>query len=411
MPLPILNGVRIMDLTHFLAGPAVTRLLGELGAEVIKVESIQHYDGSRSMTTSDEPDSHERSSVYNFFNTNKLGITLDLKNRRGVAAARELAKVCDAVLDNFPTGTMERLGLGEEALWSINPTLVIMSMAGYGQRGPWSKYPSFATSLAMMSGLYEISGHPYSEPSTPSIGGVDPMNGILGANALLMALMRRRRTGRGLRIDYAQLEATTTLVGEMVADLSVNGRVATRQGNRHPTAAPHGIYPCREDNTWMSIAVFGDEEFQRLCQVMGKAHLADDSRFADRSARQLNQPQLDDVISRWTGEQEQYQAVSALQARGITAGVVHSSKSVWQDPHLRERGVFEDVERAVTGKNKDLRPAFRFSNLERTDTRPAPTLGQHNRFVLARLLALPPEEIDALEREQVIGNEPLTTRI
>ena len=268
MPLPILQGVRILDLTHFLAGPAMTRLLAELGAEVVKVESAQHYDGSRSMFPASESDAYERSPSYNFFNSNKLGVTLNLQDPRGVAMARELVMVSDAVVDNFPTGTMARLGPDDKALWSRNPSLGIMSMAGYGQRGSWRSYPTYATSLAMMAGLFELTGHPDGQPTTPSVAGVDPMNGVIGANALLMALMYRRRTGRGLRVDYAQLEATTTLVGEVVADYSVNGRVATRQGNRHPIAASHGIYPCREEDTWVSIAVFGDEQFQCLCQLM-----------------------------------------------------------------------------------------------------------------------------------------------
>ena len=410
LPLPILNGLRILDLTHFLAGPAVTRLIADLGAEIIKVESIQHFDGSRPMNTPPGPGSHELSAAYNFFNANKQGITLDLKNARGVALALELASVCDAVIENFPTGTIDRLGLDAATLRRANPSIVIISMAGYGQVGPWSQYPSFATTLAMLGGAYEMTGRPGSQPTTPNVGGVDPMNGVLGANALMMALMRRRRTGHGVHIDYAQLEATTSLLGEAVADSSVNRRVAQRRGNHHPVAAPHGIYPCREEESWISIAVFDDAQFRSLCDVMDRPDLAADPRFDSPASRRDNIPELDESIAEWTREQEQYDVVSQLQTRGIASGVVHSSKSIWHDPHLQSLGMIEEVERPISGKKGNMRPELGLSG-ERSPTRPAPTLGQHNKWAFGELLAHSTDEIEALERDQVIGTDPLTTRV
>lgn len=228
---------------------------------------------------------------------------------------------------------------------------------------------------------------------------------------MLMALMYRRRTGLGVYIDYAQLEATTTLVGEIVADCSVNGRVATRRGNSHPVAAPHGIYPCRDEDTWVAIAVFGDDQFARLCGLMERPGLALDPRFADPLARHRNREQLDVIVAEWTGRHERYGLVRLLQRDGLAAGVVHSSASLWGDPHLKERGATEEIERAVIGKKPYPRPGLRLSRPDSGPTRPAPTLGQHNDRVLGQVLGISDEELVILERDRVIGVEPLTTAV
>ncbi|MBI2872171.1 MAG: CoA transferase [Chloroflexi bacterium] len=400
--------MRILDFTHWLAGPAATAHAAELGAQVIKVESIQHYDGARARGIG--PDHHyEYSPTYNHFNRNKLGITLNLQDPQGATIARQLVKISDVVIDNFPAGLMERFGLGYEALRALNPTIVLISMAAFGQVGPWRTYHSFASPMAQFAGLYELTGEPGGDTCNISIGGLDPVTGILGGFALMTALQYRQRTGKGIHIDYAQMEAATTLTGDVVADYSVNGRNQTRRGNAHPFAAPHGAYPCRESDTWVAIAVFSDDEFQGLCRAMGREELLHDRRFSTGPDRWSNRTELDALVAQWTAQHEPGEATVVLQAHGVAAGTVHSTRSILEDPQLRARGVFEEVERAYVGRIVYPVSPMRVLHRERQPSKPAPTLGEHNELVLGEVLGLPQRVMEELARDQVIGKESLAT--
>lgn len=410
MPRDALKGVRVLDVTHWLAGPAVTSIVAQMGAEVVKVESIQHFDGGRAMVGTGER-LYEKAPTYNHFNRNKHGITLNLQDPRGVAVFKELIRISDALVDNFPARVMERFGLGWETIRELNPTLVWLSMSAFGQTGPWREYVSYATPMGQMSGLFDLTGYPDEMPATFSPAGLDPITGILAAGCLMMCLVRRQRTGRGMRMDYAQLEAATSLAGDAVAEYTMNGRVPTRMGDQHRFAIPHGAFPCQGDDAWVAICVCTDAEFQGLCKAMEQPGLADDSRFATYLARRRHRAELDELVRSWTAQHEKYEAARLLQAQGVAAGPVISNKELLDDSHLLEREAFEEVERAYVGRPRYQVTPIRLSKLPRTVSRPASTLGGDNALVLGELLALPKSTLAELEAAQVIGTEPLTTSV
>ncbi|MBI2871783.1 MAG: CoA transferase [Chloroflexi bacterium] len=406
-----LEGIRILDCTHWVAGPAATQYLAALGAEVIKVESVQHFDGARTSVDRLEGMAYEQSASYCFRNRNKKGITLNLADPRGRELFRELAKVSDLVTENYPPGVMARFGLTYQDLRPLNPTLVMLSMSGYGVTGPWSQYPAFASTFAQMSGIYHLTGYPDHLPTPLGGGGVDPITGVMGSVAALVGLLCRQRTGRGQHLDFSQLESITALVGDAFLDVGLNGRVPGRKGNRHPRAAPYGCYPCQGEDSWVAIAVFSDGQWRRLCRIMGVPELADREEFATLSARLAHQEELDALVGRWTAQHEGYEVMHLLQAEGIGAGPALSPAQLPKDPHLVARGSFEVVDRAWVGKHPYSRVPIRFSATPIGPSAPAPCLGEHNDLVLRGLLGLGAGEVRELAERRVSGTEPLTLRV
>lgn len=406
-----LEGIRILDCTHWVAGPSATQYLAALGAEVIKVESVQHFDGARTSVYQMEGMAYEQSASYIFRNRNKKGITLNLADPTGQELFRGLVRECDVVTENYTPNVMPRFGLSYQDLRPQNPTMVMLSMSGYGASGPWSRYPAFASTFAQMSGIYHLSGYPDYLPTPLGGGGVDPINGIMGTVAVLVGLLHRQRTGQGQHVDFSQLEAITTMLGDSFLDVGLNGRVPMRQGNRHPRAAPYGCYPCQGEDSWVTIAVFTDDEWRQLCRVMGTRELAGQERFASLEARLAHQDELDELVGKWTAEREGYEVTRVLQEVGVASGPVLPPALLPKDPHLEAGGLFEEVERAWVGKLPYTKVPIRFSATPLGPSAPAPCLGEHNGPVLGSLVGLEEGELQDLEARQIIGTEPLTVRV
>jgi crotonobetainyl-CoA:carnitine CoA-transferase CaiB-like acyl-CoA transferase len=406
-----LEGIRTLDCTHWVAGPSTTQYLAALGAEVIKVESVQHFDGARTSVYQLEGMAYEQSASYIFRNRNKKGITLNLADPKGQEVFRELARGSDVVTENYTPNVMPRFGLSYQDLKPLNPSLLMLSMSGYGASGPWSRYPAFASTFSQMSGIHHLSGYPDYLPTPLGGGGVDPINGVMGTVAVLVGLLHRQRTGQGQHLDFSQLESITTMLGDSFLDVGLNGRVPTRQGNRHPRAAPHGCYPCQGEDSWVAIAVFTDGQWQQLCRVMGTPELARRKRFASLEARLAHREELDELVGQWTAEREGYEVMRALQEEGIAAGPVLPPALLPKDPHLAAGELFEEVERAWVGKLPYTRVPIRFSATPFDLSAPAPCLGEHNGPVLGGLVGLEEGELRDLAARGVIGTEPLTLRV
>lgn len=407
----MLSKIRVVSCTQFLAGPGVTLILGSLGAQVIKVESVQHYDGGRTRVARYGGTAHEQAPVYNYFNRNNLGITLNLRDKQGADLLKELVKVSDVVVENYTAEVFPRFGLDYPTLRRINPTVILLSMPGFGQDGPWRRYASFASSLTQMSGISYLTGYPDRPPTIIGGGGIDPITGMMGAFAVLVALRHRERTGRGQHIDFSQLEAITSLAGHAFLEYAMTGQLPTRQGNAHPTAAPHGCYPCRGEDKWVAIAITNEEQWAQLRQLMGDPAWATEERFATLAGRRAHREEVDRLVGQWTAQREQGELVPALQAAGIAAGAVMGPAQVLADPHLKEREMFEEVERAWVGTQPYALLPFRFSDHLKRRSTPAPTLGQHNREVLCGLLGVTEAELAELERRQVIGTMPVSLKV
>lgn len=396
---PALVGIRVLDFTNLLAGPFTTLLLGFLGAEVIKVESRVQLDGARRPPYAyHDPDS---SPVFNSLNLNKLSIQLDLKQPIAVELVYQLVAISDAVVENLRPGVMERLGLGYQRLRQVNPSIIMASASSAGATGPESSFPGYAAVFNALSGLGHLTGYP-DAPPTELRDGVDARVGATTALAILAALFHRRRTGEGQFIDLSAREAITMGGAEALMEYAMNGRVVQRQGNREKGFAPHGCYRCEGEDAWVTIAVGSEPEWQALCRATGHLEWASDPRFADSFLRYKNQDDLDQLIERWTQCHTAEEVAQALQSSRVAAAPSMSSRALLEDPHLQGRGVWQEVQHPVLGRQKVQGAPWRLSRTPPTIRSPGPLLGQHNHQVFVQLLGLSPGEVEDLVDRVVI---------
>jgi len=401
-----LQSLRVIDVSHFMAGPTVGSVLADMGAEVIKVESIKRVDGWRGSTRLGIDQSWEMSFPFNGVNRNKYGITLDLANPKGVNIFKILVKSSDIVIENFTPRVMANLGLDYPVLKEIAPAIIMISLPGYGSTGPWKDYTAFAYPIEEMAGFPQMTGYPDGPPLLMGHGGGDGPAGIMGAFAVLTALQYRQRTGKGQYIDLSQCEAMTCLAGDAILDYTMNQRVQGRQGNRHPFLAPHGCYRCRGEDKWVTIAVGSDSEWQSFCRAIGNPAWAGDERFSDTLNRWQNQDELDRLISEWTIRHDHYEVMHLLQKAGVASGAVLDHKELLEDSHLNERGFYEVVDREAVGTHSYPGSPIRLSKTPARIRMPAPCLGEHNEYILSNIVGLSEEEIQELVDEQVIGKRP-----
>lgn len=405
-----LEGIRVIDLTMVWSGPCATNLLVSLGAEVIKIEAIQRLDPWRGGATQvDVEKPWERSPLWNTVNTDKLDITLDLTRPRGAEIFKRLVKIGDIVTENYTPRVMKNFGLDYPVLREINPKIIMISLPAYGSTGPWKDYVGFAFSIEQMAGIPQLTGYPDGPPEMTGAASSDPIVGTNGAMAILMALLFRQMTGKGQYIDLSQIEAATSFIGDAIVDYSMNKRVQPRRGNRHPSMAPHGYYRCQGDDLWVGIAVSSDEEWEQFGKAIGAPPWTKEERFADSLSRWHNQDELDKLVEGWTIGHGHYEVMDTLQQAGVAAGAVLSSAELLTDPHLKERGTFQTVERDIVGAHPYPIPSapIKLSESPITIRRPAPLLGEHNDYVFGELLGMSKEEIQSLADDQIIGTAPL----
>jgi crotonobetainyl-CoA:carnitine CoA-transferase CaiB-like acyl-CoA transferase len=283
----------------------------------------------------------------------------------------------------------------------------MISLPAYGSTGPWSDYSGFAFPVEEMAGFPQLTG--YADDGVPRRWGnaaADAIAGLTGAYAVLTALEHRRRTGEGQQIDLSQVEALTCFLGEAILDYQVTGRLPRRRGNRHPTYAPHGLYPCAGEDRWVAISVTNEQQWQSLCACIGRAEWLTDSRFADAVGRSQHQDALDEVIAGWTSGRDQMAVMRTLQATGVPTMPVLSSEDLLEDPHLRSRGYFRTSSRAEIGRHEHGLLWAHFSETPIALSRPAPTLGEHNGSVFGKLLGISAAQMKDLAESRVIGTVP-----
>lgn len=398
-----LEGIRVTEFTTAWAGPYTTCLLGFLGAEIIKVETHTRLDHTRitSFTTSRTFDNPDASSVFNILNLNKLSVCLNLKRPEAVAIAKRLVAVSEVVVENMRPGVIGRIGLDYEALCAVKPDIVYLSSSACGQTGPDRGHVGYAPNFAAAGGLSYLTGYEDWPPSLLT-GAIDLRSATTGTYAILAALVHRQRTGEGQYIDMAAQEAIAVLTGDALMDYAMNGRVGTRKGNHDDIMAPHGCYRCRGEDAWISIAVGSEEEWQALCAVMGKPELLGDDRFATPEGRRSHRDELDAIIGTWTADRGDYELMHLLQRAGVAAAPSLSNKALFEDPHVRARETFLQVEHPVLGKEWVVSPPWRFSETPASIGRHAPLIGEHNERVFGGLLGMSAEEIERLEKDGVI---------
>ncbi|OBG15497.1 CoA-transferase [Mycolicibacterium celeriflavum] len=406
------DGLRVLDLTSFWAGPSCTHALALLGAEVIHVESTARPDGTRLIAgvPTTEEQWWERSPIFSGLNTNKKSVTLDIRSDRGVELLRELVKTSDVIVENYTPRVLDQIGLDFDAVHRLRPDAIMMRMPGFGLDGPWRDKPAFAYVIEDCSGITWLTGHPDQNPVEPySVG--DPNAGVHGLNALLLALAHRRRTGQGVRIEAAMVDAALNVAAEQVVEYSAYGNLMQRQGNRGPTAAPQNLYRTGEldefgrPDDWVAIAVATDEQWAALVTALGHPAWATDE-LTTVDGRRHHHDAIDDHLSQWCATRTGDQIVETLWEAGVPVAKVMQPHRVGELPQVVHRGFYEHVDHPVNPTARHSTLPMRFSGARQGLHRsPAPLLGQHNREVLTEL-GLSDDEITDLEQQGVIGNAP-----
>ena len=404
----------------WFAGPMCTRLLGDMGAEIIKIEALKHIDPWRGTVdpqraqqafpyrpVTDRP--YDCSPGFNLQNRNKFGVTLDLQTPQGKGILLRLVSLSDVLVENYSPRVMPRLGLDYSALKQARPDLIMMSLPALGSTGPDRDYLAFGQTIDCMSGMAYLTGYMGEEPMLQSgLSYGDPLSGMNAAFAVVSALNYRRHTGKGLHIDLSQVEGLIAFNADSILDYTMNGRIPERMGSRDRSMAPQGCYRCRGEDQWLVIAIPSDDVWQEFCRAIGRPSWTEDSRFTNLLDRYANQDELDRLIETWTIKHDHYVAMHILQTAGVPAGPVLDAQELLEEPQFNARGVYESVLHKVAGTHPFIGAFARFSRTPISMRMPAPCLGEHNGYVFGQLLEMTREQITDLEQLGIIGTVPST---
>ena len=390
-----LNGIRVLDFTWILAGPYMTRIFADFGAEVIKVQSKKTAKGVESNLT----------GYFNTWNRNKRSITLDMSYPEAREMVLKLTRITDVVIENFSPRVMPNWGLDYEKLKEVKPDLIMLSMSAMGQGGPWKDYVAFAPTLHALSGLTSLTSFKKDAPIGLGYGYADIVAGLYATVAVLAALEHRDRTGLGQYIDLSEYEAICTLMGPSLLDAYVNDKEILPDGNcpDYITAAPYGCYPCSGTDRWCVIAVSNEKEWESLYRVLGHPDWTREEKFATVAKRKKNRKELDDLLTKWTIQHTAEEVVNLLQAAGISSGVIQNAEDLSRDPQLVGRNFFVQLQHPVLGKTISDRSPIRFEHDSTVDWKAAPILGEDNRYVFLELLGLTERELSDYVERGVIG--------
>ena len=399
-----LEGIRIVDFGWILSVPYAGGWLGSLGAEIIRVESNTRLEPGRSALggAADGIAGVNRSGIWNCLNHSKLGVTLNIRDPEAQNLVKELVSVSDVVIENFSTGVLERQGLGYEDLRKVCPDLIMLSGSTMGTVGPDRTSTGFGPNVCSYAGQPSITGYEGGRPQNLGGNWPDYLVGTMMVHSVLSALWHRRKTGEGQRIELAMAEVISSMIPEAFLEFTMNGRVPPRIGNHDPHMSPHNVYRCAGDDKWVAIAVQTDDEWARLCEVMGHPELATDARFATLEARKRNEERLDEFIGDWTCRRSPEEVTRQLQGDGIAAGPVMEVMSLMVDPHFRERGNIIEMDHTEVGTREVAGLPIRFSDIPRPAYYTAPLLGEHNDDVFCGLLGHEHLEIDRLKDTRAI---------
>lgn len=404
-----LAGLRVIDLTAFWAGPSASQVLALLGADVIKVESVQRPDGMRftGCRPPSEPEWWEHGYFFHAVNIGKRGITLDLTSATGRQILLDLVGHADILLENFTPRVMDSFGLDRETLHEANPQLIITRMPGFGLDGPWRDRPGFAQNMEQASGMAWLTGYPDGPPCTVP-GLCDPAAGMHGAFATIAAAVERDRTGAGHLIESSMIEAALNLAPEMVLELSAYGESLHRQGNHGPCAAPQGVYRAAgADEVLVALAVTTDDQWRTLVDELDIGSLLG-PELADDSGRRSAADAIDGHLAAAVAGRDGAELVERLVERGVPASLVVSGEDVAEHDALRKSGFIEVFDHRVVGRHEVYVLPFRLAaEPGQWIGRPAPTLGQHNDEVLGELLGIDHATLAQLRENRVIGERPL----
>ena len=398
-----LDGIRVVDLTWVWAGTFGAMNLAHLGAEVIRFESAERpdlYRRSGLHPLGDEP-SLNRSGMFNQWNQGKQSVAVDLRDPRCIALVKEFVGVSDVVMQNFATGVMKRLGLGYQVLRAVNPRIVLASISGYGQSGPYRNYMGYGPATAALAGLSAVTGYPGGGPEEVGVSMPDPNAGITAALAVVSALARRDETGLGDHLDISLFESSAAFGLEAWMQYAMHGTQPPRIGNRDPAMAPHGCFPCRGEDEWVAIACTDDADWRALAACVDPA-LAADARFHSLAGRKASEDDLEARVADWTRQRDRWEVTARLQSAGIAAFPTFTCRDIVEDPHLNQRGYIERLTHPEVGARAHTGIPWRLARRPNGVRRPAPCLGADTDELLREVLGCDEAEIAALRAAEVL---------
>ena len=401
-----LEGVTIVDLSMGWAGPLATRNLADLGAKVIKVESCTRFDWFRSWEASQEwIDNNGAEKAHNFIyvNRQKLGVTIDFESKSGRDLLLELVKGADAVVDNYPTGVLEKLNLDYHVMRKVKPDIVMLSMPAFGRTGPWAKFRAYGSTVEQAAGLPHLQGEEADPPTMLHVAFGDAVSGLYGTAALLTALRHKKKTGVGQFVDLSQAECMLPHAIHGILCQSVNGHAPARQGNHASDYFVHQVFPCKGRDQWILIQIKSEAEWESVMDMIPTLRSFSYLEPMERRAKFI---EIEAVIGEWTSIRSAKDLMAALQAVCVPAAILNDVADLMEDPHLVSRGYMQFLSREFVGEQPHPSAPWRFGDAPIRISSSAPTLGQHNQDILGGLLGLSNGQIASLSRDGIIGNKP-----
>lgn len=406
-----LEGIRIADFTWVWAGPYCTLQLAHLGAEVIRIETRTRPCITRQLPPwpQGKGGSLNRSGYFNQYNQGKKSLTLNFKLPAANDVARKLIAKSDIVVNNFAHGVMDKMGFGYDALKQTKPDIIMISLSGYGDTGPYRDFIAYGPAQVPLSGLSALTGYKGWPPMHSGFSYADPNAGVHGAFAIIAALIHRNKTGEGQYIDMSQWEAMMALLPEGILEYTFNGVEPERNGNADPQMAPHGVYRCLDrpgtilGNTidqFVAIACATDAEWVTLTRMMGRPELATDQQFTTVMARKANEELVDKVVNQWTSTQRAVELAESLQNAGIAVVVVADNKFLSEeDAHMRERDYWVYKEHAEVGKMQHAGVPWKMSRTPTEVRAAAPLIGEQTQEILTDLLGYSATEVESMRAQ------------
>lgn len=404
IPQKALQGIKILDLTQIYAGPYCSMLFADMGAEVIKIEppwgEIIRDNPPLVKQGEGGPHDRSRSGYFLTLNRNKYGITLNLKHPRGVEIFKKLVKVGDVVLENYAPGVMKRLGIDYPVLCEINPRIIMCSISGFGQWGPYSERMSFDIIAQAMSGLMSVTGHPDAPPTKVGTSLGDVAASLHAAFAIMAALWFREKTGEGQYIDVSMQESMVAILEGAIPRWTIGKELLTPIGSMNPHECPMAAFRCKDG--YIIIATVGDEHWQRFCRAINRPDWATDPQYKTKRQRWEKKYLLQEEIEKITTQYTVKEVGEMLDRERVANSPILNIQQVVDDPHLKARAYFVEVEHPIIGRAKIPGVPFKLSKTPGTVSRPSPLVGEHNELILKKYLGMSPEDVQRLKEAGVL---------
>jgi crotonobetainyl-CoA:carnitine CoA-transferase CaiB-like acyl-CoA transferase len=392
-----LEGIRVLDVSRVLAGPFCSMLLGDMGADVVKVERVGRGDDSRLVGEKIAGES----TYFLTMNRNKRGVTLDFRNPEGLALLKKLASEADVLVENFRAGTMEEMGLGWEILHELNPRLIMASISGFGQTGPYRDYAAFDMIVQAMSSLMDMTGEPDRQPMTTGSFLIDYATGLYTAFGILGALRSRDQTGLGQRLDMALLDTAFSFLVTSIPDWMLLHSKMERRGNRDRYCAPTNLFTSK-DGRYVFVAAASDALFPRLARVIGREDMLTDPRYSTNLERMKRIEETEKILGDWVAARDADEVVALVRGAGLPCAKVATIDEVVEDPQLKHREMLVEIDHPTVGKFPMHGLNVHFSDTKETIRRHPPLLGQHNEEVYGEWLGIGRDEVARLREQGVI---------